>query len=209
MEYNSQRERIPLPEYGRNLQKMVDKAVKIEDRDKRTRFAHFLVDIMVQLHPSSKDAEELRHKLWDHLHIMANFRLDIDSPYPMPDKEVLSKQPKPLSYPVRNLKYNFYGRNIQRIIEEAVKLEDEEEREALTKGIANQMKKSYLIWNKDTVDDSLIEQHLVELSKGKLSIPEDMQLKHAHEILGPVNKKPKQQKGKRGQKGQNRRKIKQ
>ncbi len=202
LEYNTQRSRLPLPEYGRNLQKMVHKAIKIDDKDKRTRYAHFLVDIMVQLHPSGKDSSELRHKLWDHLHIMSDFQLDIESPYPVPDREVLTKPPNKLSYPNRQFKYRYYGRCIQDIIEKACEMEDGEEKEALTRSIANQMKKSYLIWNKDAVDDSLIAQHLAELSKSRLTISEDLQLKQTFEILGRQKKKTKVQKG------QNRRKSK-
>lgn len=200
LEYNTQRSRLPLPEYGRNLQKMVQNALRIEDKEKRTRYAHFLVDIMVQLHPSGKDSSELRHKLWDHLHIMADFQLDIESPFPVPDREVLTKPPKRLSYPDRQFKYRYYGRCIQDIIEKACEFEDGEEKQALTQSIANQMKKSYLIWNKDAVDDTLIAQHLAELSKNRLAITEDVQLKQASEILGRQKKKTKVQKG------QNRRK---
>jgi hypothetical protein len=195
MEYNTQRERMPLPEYGRNLQKMVNNVITIGDKEKRTRFAHFLVDIMIQLHPNSKDSDDLRHKLWDHLHIMSNFRLDIESPFPVPDKDALTKQPKPLSYPVRNLRHNYYGRNIQQIIEEACKLEDGEEKNLLTISIANQMKKSYLLWNKDTVDDNLILHHLAEFSGKSLSLPGNIQLKQSSEIVSRPKKKQKPQKG--------------
>ncbi len=195
MEYNTQRDRLPLPEYGRNLQKMVNNVMTIQDREKRTRFAHLLVEIMIQLHPNSKDSAELRHKLWDHLHIMSNFRLDIDSPFPVPDKETLTKQPKPLSYPVRNLRHNYYGRNIQQMIEETCKMEDGEEKDLLTISIANQMKTSYLLWNKDTVDDNLILQHLAEFSRNNLSLPDNSQLKQTHEIVSRPKKKQKSQKG--------------
>lgn len=192
LEYNTQRGQLPLPEYGRNLQKMVDKVVKTEDREKRTRYAHQLIEIMIQLHSTAKDSPELRHKLWDHLHIMSDFKLDIDSPFPVPDREVLTKPPRRLSYPKRSMKYSYYGRNIQMIIEKACEMEDGPEKESLTKSIANQLKKSYLIWNRDSVDDSLIAQHLTELSNHRLKIAEDLQLKHTNEILsqqGTANKK--------------------
>jgi hypothetical protein len=117
LEYNTQRKSIPLPEYGRNLQKMVTKVVNMKDREKRTRYAHQIIEIMIQINPTAKDSPELRHKLWDHLHIMSDFKLDIDSPFPLPDKEVLKTQPEQLSYPDDNLKYNYYGRIIQNIID--------------------------------------------------------------------------------------------
>jgi hypothetical protein len=191
MEYNSQREKLPFPEYGRNLQKMVDKVVKVDDRDKRTRYAHQVVEIMVQLHSTAKDSPELRHKLWDHLHFMSDFKLDIESPFPVPDREVLTKPPRNLSYPKSNMKYNYYGRNIQMIIDKACEMEDGPDKEALTKSIANQLKKSYLIWNRDSVDDSLIAQHLSELSKNRLRISEALQLKHTNEILSQQGAKKK------------------
>ncbi|MBE0639761.1 MAG: DUF4290 domain-containing protein [Bacteroidales bacterium] len=193
LEYNTQRTQLPLPEYGRNLQKMVDKVVKTEDKEKRTRYAHQLIEIMVQLHTTAKDSPELRHKLWDHLHIMSDFKLDIDSPFPVPDREVLTKAPRRISYPKRSMKYSYYGRNIQMIIEKACEMEEGPDKEELTKSIANQLKKSYLIWNRDSVDDSLIAQHLTELSNNRLRISEALQLKHTNEILSQqgTKKKPK------------------
>lgn len=195
MEYNSQRETITLPEYGRNLHKMVEKVVKTADRDKRTRYAHQLIEVMSQLHNTAKDSPEMRHKLWDHLHIMAGFQLDVDSPFPPPSQEVLHTSPKPLAYPKGNLKYNFYGRNIQDLIEKVAQLEDGQEKELLVRNIANQMKKSYLLWNRDSVDDSLIAQHLWDMSQHRLRWSENFQLTPTHEILGlqqqPNKKKPK------------------
>lgn len=200
MEYNTQREKLLIPEYGRNLQKIIEKAVRISDRDKRTQMAYLIVDIMAQIHSSQvKDSGDLRHKLWDHLHIMADFELDVDSPYPIPDREVLYKKPNRLEYPKGQIKYNYYGRNIQSLIEEASNYEDGPEKEALVKNIANNMKKAYLTWNRDSVDDDLITKHLAELSNNSLHLPEDEQLTATHEILGQTRKK-KQQKGQKGQK---------
>lgn len=207
MEYNSQREKLLIPEYGRNLQKMIRLATTMEDRDKRTKMAHALVDIMAQIHsPQIKDTTDLRHKLWDHLHIMADFELDVDSPFPVPDREVLTKSPRRLGYPRGAVRYNYYGRNIQMIIDKAVEMPSGPEKDALIVNIANNMKKAYLTWNRDSVDDQLISDHLKELSNQQLEIPKDEQLNATHEILGRnVKKKPtKPQKGH----GQNRRRNK-
>lgn len=205
LEYNTQRGKLPLPEYGRNLQKMVDKVVKVDNTEKRTRYAHQLIEIMVQLHTTAKDSPELRHKLWDHLHIMSDFKLNVESPFPVPDREVLTKLPRRLDYPKRSSKYSYYGRNIQLIIEKACEMEEGTEKEAMTKSIANQLKKSYLIWNRDSVDDSLIAQHLAELSNNRLRISEALQLKHTNEILSQAGTKkkpkPKSQKNQQRRKG--------
>ncbi|HPE33496.1 MAG TPA: DUF4290 domain-containing protein [Bacteroidales bacterium] len=205
LEYNTQRPQLPLPEYGRNLHKMVDRVVKTNDREKRTQYAHQLIEIMVQLHATAKDSPELRHKLWDHLFIMSDFKLDVDSPFPVPDRQVLTKSPKHLSYPKGAMKYNYYGRNIQEIIEKVAEMEDGTEKETLIKNIANQLKKSYLIWNRDSVDDTVIAKHLEEMSKNRLRISEDLQLKHTNEILNQqgVKKKPKRSSKSQGQRRKN------
>lgn len=195
MEYNSQRETITLPEYGRNLHKMVEKVVNTADREKRTRYAHQLIEVMAQLHNTAKDSPEMRHKLWDHLHIMAGFQLDVDSPFPPPSQEVLHTLPKPLAYPKGNLKYNFYGRNIQDLINKVAGLEDGQEKEVLVRNIANQMKKSYLLWNRDSVEDSLIAQHLWDMSHHRLRWSENFQLTPTHEILG-LQQQPNKKKSK-------------
>jgi hypothetical protein len=207
LEYNTQRKSIPLPEYGRNLQKMVTKVVNMKDREKRTRYAHQIIEIMIQINPTAKDSPELRHKLWDHLHIMSDFKLDIDSPFPLPDKEVLKTQPELLSYPDDNLKYNYYGRIIQNIIDVVAEMENGQEKDFHAKNIANQMKKSYLMWNRDTVEDSLIIQHLSELSNNKIKLPENFQLKRSSELVGHQQMN-KRKGGSQGQQGKKRKRIK-
>lgn len=209
LEYNTQRKSIPLPEYGRNLQKMVTKVVNMKDREKRTQYAHQIIEIMIQIYSAAKekDSPELRHKLWDHLHIMSDFKLDVDSPFPLPDKEVLTTLPKPLTYPDDNLKYNYYGRIIQNIIDIVAEMEDGQEKDFLAKNIANQMKKSYLMWNRDTVEDSLIVQHLSEISNNKIKLPENFQLKRSSELIGQQQMN-KRKSNSQGQQRKKRKKVK-
>lgn len=195
MEYNSQRPKLIIPEYGRNLQKMIGLITTIEDRNKRTQLAYLIVDIMAQLHTQSKekDTDDLRNKLWDHLYIISDFKLDVDSPYPVPDREVLTKCPKKLAYPKHRMRYAHYGKNIELIIDKAIHFEDGAEKDAFVKNLANQLKKSYLNWNRDSVDDDLIINQLGELSHFMLKIPEGSQLQTTSEILGPLKKRNKTQ----------------
>ncbi|MCF8365887.1 MAG: DUF4290 domain-containing protein [Bacteroidales bacterium] len=195
MEYNTQRNHLIIPEYGRNLQKIVQVAIKTEDRNKRTQIAYFIVDIMAQLHTQAKDSPELRHKLWDHLHIIADFKLDVESPFPPPDREVLTKNPNRLSYPKRDMRYSYYGKNIEIIINKIIDEKDEEHKAEIALNIANNLKKAYLMWNRDSVDDNLIKRHLNDLSQGHLTLKEDDQLISTYELLGkPVKKKVIQKK---------------
>jgi hypothetical protein len=119
MEYNSQRPHLPVPEYGRNLQKMVEFVKTFGDREKRTQLAYQIVDIMAEMHTLSKETADFRHKLWDHLHIMSNFNLDVESPFPVPDSAVLYKKPNRLDYPKKDIKFHHYGKNIELIINHA------------------------------------------------------------------------------------------
>ena len=195
MEYNTQRDHLIIPEYGRNLQKIVRLAINTEDREKRTRIAHHIVGIMAQLHSQSKDSEELNHKLWDHLHIISNFKLDVDAPYPPPDEEVLTKNPNRLSYPKRDMRYIYYGKNIEAIIDKVSSQDHGEEKQKVAKFIANQLKAAYLMWNRDSVDDGLIKKHLQDLSHGELTLTDNEYLTSTHELLGkPVKRKIAQKK---------------
>lgn len=195
MEYNTQRDHLTIPEYGRNLQKIVQLAIQNEDRVKRTQIAYVIVEIMAQLHTDLKDSPELRHKLWDHLHIISDFKLDVDGPYPPPDEEVLTKDPNRLSYPKRDMRYSYYGKNIENIINKVVETDDEENKAEIALAIANSLKKAYLMWNRDSVDDNLIKRHLNDLSNGKLTLSEEDQLISTYDLLGkPVKKKVQQKK---------------
>ena len=170
MEYNTTRGKLILPEYGRNVQNMIAHAMEIADRTERNRAAQAIIEVMGQLNPHLRDVDDYRHKLWTHLFVMSDFKLDVDSPYPIPTRDVINLKPDRLEYPQKNPKYRFYGNNIKYMIDVANSWEDGEMKNALVKVIANHMKKSYLSWNKDTVTDVVIFEHLYELSKGKLNL---------------------------------------
>lgn len=172
LEYNSERTQLRIPEYGRNIQRMVEHAITIEDKQKRNETAKAIIDVMGNMQPHLRDVTDFQHKLWDQLFIISDFKLDVDSPFPKPTAELLAERPEPLAYPQNFPKYRFYGNNIKRMIDEAIKMEDGDLKEALTLTIANHMKKCYLNWNKDHVDDRVIIKHLDELSDGKLSLKE-------------------------------------
>lgn len=170
LEYNTERPKLFIPEYGRHFQKMVDHAVTIENREERNKVAKAIISVMGNLQPHLRDVPDFQHKLWDQLFIMADFKLDVDSPFPITSKEVLQQRPEPLEYPQNHPKYRFYGNNIKRMIDVAIKWEKGELRTGLEYAIANHMKKCYLNWNKDSVEDSVIFAHLKELSDGKIDL---------------------------------------
>ena len=170
LEYNTEREKLIIPEYGRHLQKMVNQAVEEEDEKKRNIIARSIIAVMGNLQPHLRDVPDFQHKLWDQLFIMSDFKLDVVSPYDKPSKEKLEEHPDPLDYPQNHPKYRFYGNNIKRMIDEAKKYDEGEFKDALVLAIANHMKKSFLNWNRDTVDDNVIFEHLKELSEGDLNL---------------------------------------
>ena len=172
LEYNSEREHLIIPEYGRHLQKMINYAKSRETKEERNKLAKAIISVMGNLQPHLRDVPDFQHKLWDQLFIMANFDFDADSPYEMPSKEVLNERPETLEYPQNYPKYRFYGNNIKTMIDVANTWEDGEMKEALTYTIANHMKKCFLNWNKDTVEDDVIFKHLYELSDGKINLLE-------------------------------------
>lgn len=194
MEYNTTREMMVIPEYGRNVQRMIQYACTIEDRDKRNKAAKYIIMVMGQLNPAVKEVADYKHKLWDHLHIIADFKLDIDSPFPPPPPLSLSTKPERLSYHDKEIEFKHYGKNIALMIEKATEYEDGPEKDALVNAIANHMKKSYLSWNRESVNDELIEQHLTLLSQDKLRLHKDFRFTHTNDILArnvqPVKKKP-------------------
>lgn len=151
------------------MQKLVDNMVNIEDREKRTRYAHILVELMRQIHPNMKDGQDYYNKLWDDLYIMSNFTLDVDSPYPPPSEESLGKKPQRVPYNTHQLKFRHFGRNVDLLIAKAVALEEPEERRAFVSYLTRLMRTFYQAWNKESVEDETIYQSLIELSNGKLS----------------------------------------
>lgn len=170
LEYNAERPHLMIPEYGRHLQKLIDQATIIEDREERNKAARYIIKVMGSLNPHLRDVLDFQHKLWDQLFIMSDFKLDVDSPYPIPTRDVINLKPERLDYPQKNPKYRFYGNNIKYMIDVANSWEESELKSALIKVIANHMKKSYLSWNKDTVDDKAIFDHLLELSGGRIDL---------------------------------------
>ncbi|MBU2060705.1 DUF4290 domain-containing protein [Flavobacterium frigidarium] len=170
LEYNAERSHLIIPEYGRHLQKLIDQATAIEDNEERNKAAKYIIQVMGSLNPHLRDVLDFQHKLWDQLFIMSDFKLDVESPYPIPSREVLQLKPDVLKYPQNFPKYRYYGNNIKYMIDVANKWEDGDMKNALVKVIANHMKKSYLSWNKDTVKDDVIFEHLYELSDGKLNL---------------------------------------
>lgn len=177
LEYNTEREHLIIPEYGRHLQKMINYAKSRETKEERNKVAKAIISVMGNLQPHLRDVPDFQHKLWDQLFIMADFNFDVDSPYGEPSKEEIQARPEPLKYPQNHPKYRFYGNNIKTMIDVAVSWEEGELKEALKFTIANHMKKCFLNWNKDTVEDAVIFNHLFELSNGKLD------LKSSDEVL--------------------------
>ncbi|WP_194767883.1 DUF4290 domain-containing protein [Tamlana sp. I1] len=170
LEYNTEREHLIIPEYGRHMQKMINYAKSLESKEERNKVAKGIIAVMGNMQPHLRDVPDFQHKLWDQMFIMSNFELDADSPYPIPTKEIYEERPEPLKYPQNFPKYRFYGNNIKTMIDVANTWEDGELKEALTYTIANHMKKCFLNWNKDTVEDAVIYDHLYELSGGKINL---------------------------------------
>jgi hypothetical protein len=181
MDYNSSRKHLILPEYGRNIHKMVDFALTVEDKDERNRVAKSIIAIMGNMYPHLRDVSDFRHKLWDHLAIMSDFNLDIDSQYDAPTREKLAEKPERLPYSNKRIKYRHYGRTVETLIAKAIEIEDPKEKDALLLMIANHMKKSFLNWNKDSVPDEKIFKDIIELSKKQLEIPEGFRLSEVRE----------------------------
>ena len=157
-----------MKEYGSSIQKLVDNIVNIEEGEKRTRYAHILVELMRQIHPNMKDGQDYYNKLWDDLYIMSGFKLDVDSPYPPPSEEALGKKPKTVPYNTHHLKFKHFGQNINLLIVKAAALEVGDERRAFVSYLVRQMREFYKIWNKEAVEDETIYESIVDLSNGKL-----------------------------------------
>ncbi len=179
-----------LKEYGSSIQKLVDNIVNIEEGEKRTRYAHILIELMRQIHPNMKDGQDYYNKLWDDLYIMSGFKLDVDSPYPPPSEESLGKKPQRVPYNTHRLKFKHFGQNINLLIDKAAALEEGDERRAFVSYLVRQMREFYKIWNKEAVEDETIYESIVELSNGKLL--EDIKLIRAE---GLVESTPRERTG--------------
>ena len=189
LQYNTDRTQLIIPEYGRHVQIMVNQLKSTEDRDERNKMAKAIIGIMGNMNPHLRDVPDFQHKLWDQLFIMSDFELDVDSPFEKPLRELLMQKPERLAYPKTNLKYRFYGNNIKNMIYIAKDWDEGDMKNALVYNIANHMKKCFLNWNKDTVQDEVILNHLTELSDGKLIVNEsDLPLTDSSELLKNRNK---------------------
>jgi len=182
MEYNTQLNKLRLPEYGRNVQKMVDHLKTIEDKAERNRAADTVIQVMGFLNPSLKENRDFKHKLWDHIHMIGEFELDIDAPYPAPSSEQFATKPARIPYPQSPIQIQHYGKNIERLIQKAFEMPEGDKKNEFVRQIANHMKMSYLTWNKDSVNDQVIIETLKELSKGVLVLPPDTVLADIKEL---------------------------
>ena len=198
LEYNSERSKLIIPEYGRHIQKMVEHTIEIEDDEERNRMAKAIISVMGNLNPHLRDVPDFQHKLWDQLFIISDFKLDVASPFPKPSREMLAERPERMDYPQNFPKYRFYGNNIKRMIDVANSWEDGDQKDGLIFTIANHMKKSYLSWNRDTVDDKVIFEHLRELSGGKINLKNrDEDLSDSDKLMKAVDKFSKKEQKKK------------
>ena len=182
-DYNTQRKRMALPEYGRNVLKMIEHAKTIKDPEERNQAAKTIIQIMGNLNPNLREVTDFKHKLWDHIMIIADFDLDVDSPYPAPDRKKLNSKPNKVPYHNGEIKYSHYGCIIPAMIEAAAKMKDGEEKDYLTSLILNQMKKDYVTWNKSTVADEVIIRDLIEISGNRLKVPENYKMPDVRDLI--------------------------
>lgn len=175
-DYNTSRNKLILSEYGRNVQNMVKYIVALPTKDERNQYAKVVIDLMGFLNPHLRDVADFKHKLWDHLHIISDFKIDVDSPYPKPTEEMIHFKPDALKYPQQRISFKHYGKTIELMIEKAKTIEDEPRRQHMVQSIANFMKMAYVTWNKDSVADETILNDLKILSKGTLQLEENVNL---------------------------------
>lgn len=196
--YNTQKPPLRLKEYGRNIQKIVEHIKEIENQEERTHNAHTLVKLMRQITPSirdAKDPEDYQNKLWDDLYIMASFDLEVESPFPLPEKDILGKKPKPLEYQSNRIRYRHYGKNIELLIKKAFAIEDLEDKYFAVSEIAKLMKNFYYNWHKDNLEDEVMIKHIQDIGNQKLEAEITDRL-IAESVLGGNNNNP--QSNKRG-----------
>lgn len=170
MLYNTQQKRLPMPEYGRGIQNMVDHALTIEDRAERQRCANTIVNIMGSMFPHLRDIPDFKHKLWDHLAVMADYKLDIDYPYEITPAVAVHSRPKPLAYPMKRIRYRHYGYMLESLLKKLKDMPEGEERDALTSMVANQMKRCLYNWNKDAMDEEKVAADLAEYTEGNVQL---------------------------------------
>jgi hypothetical protein len=169
MEYNTTRNHLVMREYGRHIQKMIEYLLTLEDKETRQRNAYAVIELMGFLNPHLKNVEDFRHKLWDHLFLISDFKLEVDSPYPIPTRETLKAKPDPLPYPKRYPKYSHLGKNLELVIDKALKEENPEKRQGFANAVAYYMKLAYSNWHKETVHDDAIQSELSSITNGQLT----------------------------------------
>lgn len=197
MDYNSSRSKLVLKEYGRHVQSIVENCMKEKDREKRNRFAREIIELMGQLNPQLRNVEDFKHKLWDHLFIMSDYKLDVDSPYPIKKREEIEKKPEKLPYPQSKIRFKHYGKNVESLVAKAIATEDPDKKEAFTAVIGNFMKLVYQNWSKENVNDEIIKNDIRLLSNGKLQVPENEDLGS----LARANKQKERQENQNNRKG--------
>ena len=200
-DYNTTRRKLILAEYGRNVQNMVKYIVELPTKEERNRYAQVVIDLMGFLNPHLRDVADFKHKLWDHLHIISDFKIDVDSPYPKPSEDAIRFKPAPLPYPQQRIKYKHYGKTVELMISKARALDEPARKQHMIQSIANFMKMAYVTWNKDTVADETIIKDLREMSNGELQLEENVNLQRVEfRAPNPVNR----QRGKDNQNNKNR-----
>lgn len=181
--YNTERGQIIISEYGRNMQEMIRHLMEIEDRQKRTEAAQFIIQVMAQMNPQVKQSDDYIHKLWDHLYIISDYQLDVDSPFPAPQPMNKDSKPQRVGYQNHDIKYGHYGYYMAKMIEIASEREDEDMRQALAYSIANQMKRNFMEWSGNMVNDQQIIDDLKAMSNGRLALPDETKLNGTTDIL--------------------------
>lgn len=202
MDYNTQRQQLKQPEYGRIIQQMVNYCCSIEDREERTKAAKTVISIMGVTNPHLRDVPDFKHKLWDHLAIMSDFKLDIDWQYPLPDKELLHIKPARLPYSDNKFKFKHYGKFIEEILKKVNSIEEQEKKEALIEIMANHMKRSYMVWKREQISDETIFKEFAKLTNQSIEIPEGLKLGDFKEVIASqqvqvLNKQVKKKQHKR------------
>ena len=200
VDYNSERPNLIIPEYGRNIQRMVEYAVTIKSKELRNQVAQAIINVMGQLFPHLRDIEDYKHKLWDHIFIMSNFELEVDSPYPKPTPQEFSKKPKVVNYPEKKLKYGHYGRIIGQVLEKTVDFPEGEDKDRLIVNLGNMLKRMYIIGTQSSANDEIIKKQLIELSGGKLKWKEEWRLAPSNELVSPQQQQQQHQQNRKRKK---------
>jgi hypothetical protein len=198
-DYNTTRSDLILAEYGRNVQNMVKYIIDLPTKEERNKYAQAVIDLMGFLNPHLRDVADFKHKLWDHLHIISDYKIDVDSPYPKPTPEAALVKPAHIGYPQQKIRYKHYGKTVEKLIEKTIEEENPERKAAMVQGVANFMKMAYVQWNKDNVSDEVIFKNLRELSDGNLELDENVNLQKVE--FRPQANRQNNNRGKNNNKG--------